>query len=73
MAGSGAAQGAGQGQDPAKHAAATVTDCLRLAHEGQIDALLEHMPDDVLDRCIALRKSARYARFGAISLTACSA
>ncbi|DBA85141.1 TPA: hypothetical protein ACH3X2_005861 [Trebouxia sp. C0005] len=44
---------------PAEQAAATVSDCLRLATEGQADALLEHVPDDVLDRCIAMRKSAR--------------
>ena len=44
---------------PAEEAAATVSDCLRLATEGQIDALLEHVPDDVLDRCIAMRQSAR--------------
>lgn len=44
---------------PAEAAAATVSSCLKLANEGQVDALLEHMPDDVLDRCIALRKSAR--------------
>lgn len=44
---------------PAEEAAATVNDCLRLATEGQIDALLEHVPDDVVDRCIEQRKSAR--------------
>lgn len=44
---------------PAEQAAATVSDCLRLATEGQADALLEHVPDDVLDRCIAMQKSAR--------------
>ncbi|KAL3163070.1 hypothetical protein ABBQ32_009492 [Trebouxia sp. C0010 RCD-2024] len=43
----------------AEQAAATVNDCLRLATEGDVDALLEHVPDEVLDRCIALQKSAR--------------
>lgn len=43
----------------AEHAAATVNDCLTLAAEGHVDALLEHVPDGVLDRCIALQKSAR--------------
>lgn len=44
----------------AEQAAATVNDCLTLATEGHVDALLEHVPDEVLDRCIALQKSARY-------------
>lgn len=48
----------------ADQAAATVKDCLTLATEGQVDALLEHVPDEVLDRCIALQKSARYTETG---------
>ena len=42
-----------------QEAASTVTDCLTAAADGQADALLEHVPDGVLDRCIARRKSAR--------------
>ena len=48
----------------AEQAAATVNDCLTLAREGHVDALLEHVPDEVLDRCIALQKSARYVGSG---------
>lgn len=48
-----------ESSQPVDEAAATVSNCLRLATEGQVDALLEHVPDDVLDRCIAMRKSAR--------------
>lgn len=48
----------------ADQAAATVKDCLTLATEGQVDALLEHVPDEVLDRCIALQKSARFVETG---------
>ena len=36
-----------------------MSDCLTLAADGHADALLEHVPDGVLDRCIAQRKSAR--------------
>lgn len=36
-----------------------MSDCLTLAADGNPDALLEHVPDGVLDRCIAQRKSAR--------------
>ena len=46
--------------ESAERAAATVNDCLRSAAEGRVDALLEHVPDEVLDRCIALQKSVRY-------------
>ena len=33
-----------------------------------MDALLEHVPDEVLDRCIALQKSARYVKGGESAL-----
>lgn len=52
----------------AEQAAATVNDCLTLATEGHVDALLEHVPDEVLDRCIALQKSARYVKIGESAL-----
>ena len=54
----------------AEQAAATVNDCLTSATEGRVDALLEHVPDEVLDRCIALQKSARYVESGEHALAA---
>lgn len=40
-------------------AALTVSSCLSAATDGHADALLQHLPDGVLDHCIARRKSAR--------------